>query len=240
MIKGTDLSHWNDNVDYVKMAASGIRFACLKLGQGRLGKDHMFDTHAANCTKVGVPWDEYWFCDYRDSGYVNVTQLVKVANGNYGMGHVVQDLEFYDGFGPRPSGKHMLIFCLDFFRALKDQTGINGYLYINRDVINQMWAAATPTQKSELLSHPLWIASDTMFPKSYPWEEATLNQYELDIAVSWARGTVDLDDFMGTEEEFLVWKSGQTPPPLPPPLTHEQEHDILWREAKAHGWNLNP
>lgn len=214
MIKGTDLSHWNSKVDYAAMKAAGIRFACIKLGQGGLSKDHLFDTHTAGCDSVGVPWDLYFFCDYRLSGFKNVEQLIAKAAGNYGMKHVVQDLEFYDGFGPRPDGRHMLIFCLDFFNALYVLTGINGYLYTNRDLINQMVAAATPEQLAKLLSHPLWLASDRQNPNHAPWSDDMfkLNQYELDVYATWAQGTVDYDEFNGDEAAFQAWCSAASPP----------------------------
>jgi lysozyme len=211
LIQGTDLSHWNDKVDYTAMKAAGIRFACIKLGQGILPIDNMFDTHRSNCDALGIPWDLYWYCDYRYSGFVNVNHLILLATGNYGRKHVVCDLEFNDAFGARPNGAHMLAFVLDFFDALEAATGIIAYLYTNRDIITQMWAAATAAQKARLLRHPLWIASDSQTPIYSPWPAWTLNQWELDVVVPWAHGTVDLDEFNGDEAAFQAWIGGTAP-----------------------------
>jgi GH25 family lysozyme M1 (1,4-beta-N-acetylmuramidase) len=227
MIKGADLSHWNSEVDYQMMKDAGVRFTCIKLGQGMLPKDTMFDTHRIGCEHVNVPWDIYWFCDYRYSGASNVAQLISKAAGNYGMGHVVEDLEFFDAWGPRPDGLHMLRFSQDFFRSLEVQTKIVGTLYTNRDVLNQMWAAATSSEKIEMARHLLWFASDdeTPEPTHLPIE---LNQYDLDVGVPWSHGTVDWDDFMGTEDQFATWK-GIAPPPV---LTLEQR--IYNLEVEVH------
>jgi GH25 family lysozyme M1 (1,4-beta-N-acetylmuramidase) len=228
MIKGTDLSHWNAYVNYDAMVDYGIRFGCLKLGQGRLRKDVMFDTHMTNFERLNLPWDFYWFCDYRYSGVANVQNLVALANGNYGRGHPVCDLEFYDGFGPRPDGAHMRRFALDFFEELEVQTGLVGLFYSNRDVINQIMAGINPQDKAEFLRRGLWLATDAPFGNPYPWTKYRLNQYELDFVVPWSRGKVDLDEFNGPEEEFVEFYKLQ---PLPEP-THEEKVEILWSERR--------
>lgn len=237
MIKGTDLSHWNAYVDYDAMVDYGIRFGCLKLGQGRLRKDIMFDTHRANFESRNISWDFYWFCDYRYSGADNVRNLVAKAAGDYGYKHPVCDLEFFDGFGPRPDGAHMRRFGLDFFGELEAQTSLVGMLYTNRDMINQVMAGISPADKAEFLRHDLWLATHSLYGNPAPWPKYRLNQYDLDFVVPWARGTVDLDDFNGTETEFAAWTNIQIPPPVT--LTTEQKVAITWREAGLHGWDLS-
>ena len=221
MIKGTDLAYCNINVRYDVMKLSGVRFAIIKLGQGMLPKDNMFETHRIGCESVEVPWDPYWFCDYRYSAIVNVAQLILKANGNYGNRHVCQDLEFRDVWGPRPTGRNMLNFCLDFFSSLETNTGIVGTLYTNRDVLNQMWAASNLDEKHELARHDFWFATDTPSP-SPTHLPMLINQWDLDAVVSWSTGSVDLDDFVGTETEFQAWAKGS-----PPPLTVNERLDRL-------------
>jgi len=227
MIKGTDLSHWNTRVNYDAMIDYGVRFGCFKLGQGRLAKDIMFDMHMTNFERLKVPWDLYWFCDYRYSGVDNVRNLIQKAAGNYGSKHPVCDLEFYDGFGPRPDGIHMRRFALDFFGELKAQTQLLCMFYSNRDVINQIVAGTnhegdaipiSALDKAEFLRHDLWLATHSMFGNPSPWPKYKLNQYELDLIVPWSNSTVDLNDFNGTEEEFITWTNTPDPPqpPLPP------------------------
>lgn len=231
MIKGTDLSHWNNRVDYAAMVDYGIRFGCLKLGQGRLPKDIMFDTHRENFNRLFVPWDPYWFCDYRDSGVKNATEMTQKAAGDYGHGHPVCDLEFFDGFGPRPIGSKMRRFALDFFGECEARTGLLCMFYTNRDMINQIMAGISPADKAEFLRHELWLATHSMFGNPSPWSKYILNQYELDFVVPWSKGTVDLNDFNGIEDEFSVFY-GEATPPLPP---QDWDHAITnW--AKSMGY----
>lgn len=239
MIKGTDLSHWNDKVNYDAMVDWGIRFGCLKLGQGLLPKDVMFDTHRSNFNRLNVPWDFYWFSDYRKSGAANVKNLIAKAAGDYGHNHPVCDLEFFDPWG-RPPGYKMRRFALDFFGELEAQTSLLCMFYSNRDMINQIMAGISPADKAEFLCHDLWLATHAAYGNPSPWPKYRLNQYDLDMIVPWAKGTVDLNDFNGTEAEYTVFYGEQIMPPEP---THDEKVTILWREAEEHppiGWNLNP
>jgi GH25 family lysozyme M1 (1,4-beta-N-acetylmuramidase) len=237
MIKGVDLSHYNSVVKYDAMADYGVRFGCIKLGQGRLAKDVMFDTHRANLERLKVPWDFYWFCDYRYSAIVNVQNLIAKAAGDYGRKHPVCDLEFYDGFGPRPDGAHMRRFALDFFMELEAKTSLVCMFYTNRDMINQIMYSISAQDKAEFLRHDLWLATHSMFGNPSPWPKYRLNQYELDLIVPWSNSSVDLNDFNGTEEEFIAWTNII---PIPAPiLTLEQRVNNLEIAARKAGWNLN-
>jgi lysozyme len=232
-IPGCDLAWVNDKVDYAAMKVSGIRFACIKIGQGLRPVDVMYKTHRNGCIAQDIPHGVYWFADYTLTGLTNATQLIKLSESDYGQCPPVLDLEFFDGFGPRPDGYHMLKFALDFFDAFEQRAGIIAMFYSNRDVINQMMAAATADQKALLLRHQLWIASDTKKPIYSPWPKFTLNQWELDVVVPWAHGSVDLDEFNGNEADFQAW-IGATPVTVPAPLTVEQRLSAVEAQIEAH------
>jgi hypothetical protein len=233
MIPGTDLAYCNPNVNYQLMADSGIRFAIIKLTQGLLNKDIMFDAHKKGCESVNVPWDLYDFCDYRKPAIDNVSNMLLIADGNFGMGHICEDLEYRDVWG-YPDGKHMLQWHLDYCNALEQSTGKLCTLYTNRWLLMVMWNAATASQKAEMGRHDLWFATDTPNPSPtvLPFK---INQWALDVSVPWCVQRVDKNDFLGTETEFEIWRGGITPP-----STLEERIDILEREARIHGWNLNP
>lgn len=229
MIPGTDLAWCNDKVDYSAMKLAGIRFACIKIGQGLRPMDVMYKTHRAGCIAQGIPYGVYWFADYTLSGLTNATQLIKLSENDYGQCPPVLDLEFFDGFGTRPDGYHMLRFALDFFDAFEQRANIIAMFYSNRDVINQTMAVATADQKVRLLRHLLWIASDTKTPIYKPWPKYTLNQWELDVVVPWAHGTVDLDDFNGDEAAFQAWiGAASVPAPVPTPVLSWKQSLTAW------------
>jgi lysozyme len=50
---GTDLSHWNGSVDFPKLAADGVKWAVLKVGEG-MNVDPMFETYRKGCADNGI------------------------------------------------------------------------------------------------------------------------------------------------------------------------------------------
>jgi GH25 family lysozyme M1 (1,4-beta-N-acetylmuramidase) len=131
----------------------------------------------------------------------------------------------------------MRAWALEFFREFEARTGLICMFYSNRDMINQIMAGISAADKAEFLRHDLWLATHAAFGNPSPWLKYRLNQYELDFVISWAHGTVDLNDFNGTEADFTAWSNSQVPPA---PLALEEKVNILWREAGSHGWNLHP
>ena len=53
LVKGVDLSHWNGAVDFPKLAADGVAFAYIKVGQG-MAVDPMFETYRKGLTDNGI------------------------------------------------------------------------------------------------------------------------------------------------------------------------------------------
>lgn len=61
--KGIDLSTWNGNVDFSKVKKSGINFAIIRSGYGRLSsqKDSRFEEYYAGAIKAGLKVGSYWY-----------------------------------------------------------------------------------------------------------------------------------------------------------------------------------
>ncbi len=65
--KGIDVSKHNGNIDWTKVAADGVEFAFIRVGnrgygsEGKLLEDTMFDTNAAGANRAGVPIGVYFY-----------------------------------------------------------------------------------------------------------------------------------------------------------------------------------
>ena len=55
--KGSDLSTWQRNVNYMSLKADGVEFAIIRSGFGKneSQKDNMFEEHYAGLKYVGIP-----------------------------------------------------------------------------------------------------------------------------------------------------------------------------------------
>lgn len=63
MIKGVDLSTWQENVDYKRLKQEGIEFAFIRCGYGKDSgqKDDMFETHYKGLKEAGIKVGAYHF-----------------------------------------------------------------------------------------------------------------------------------------------------------------------------------
>ena len=63
MIKGVDLSCWNENVDYNKLKEKGVEFALIRTGFGKDEgqKDKLFEKHYEGCKKAGIKLGAYLY-----------------------------------------------------------------------------------------------------------------------------------------------------------------------------------
>ena len=74
VIKGTDISKWQGNVDFVKMKQKGIVFVIIRAGYGET-QDKMFDTYINNALGAGISVGVYWFVYAKDK-----TDIIKNAH----------------------------------------------------------------------------------------------------------------------------------------------------------------
>lgn len=63
LYKGIDVSHHNGEIDWEKVKKSGIDFAILRAGYGKLAnqKDKQFERNYLGCKKHNIPTGAYWY-----------------------------------------------------------------------------------------------------------------------------------------------------------------------------------
>ena len=63
MLKGIDLSEYNQNLDYKALKQSGIEFAIIRCGYGKDAgqKDKLFETHYKGCKEAGIKVGAYHY-----------------------------------------------------------------------------------------------------------------------------------------------------------------------------------
>ena len=56
MVKGIDISVYQQNVDFEKIKKSGIEFVIIRAGFGKVAsqKDKLFESHYSNAKKAGL------------------------------------------------------------------------------------------------------------------------------------------------------------------------------------------
>lgn len=156
VIKGSDVSYWQGNIDFVKMYKAGIRFVIIRAGYGTT-QDKNFITYINAAIKAGLMVGVYWFMYAKSEASARnnakkCTEVIAPYKANIVCG-VWADWE-YDSdanAGAMSSAKRssMVRVFLSCLEEADYQVGI----YSNQDYIQS--GKFTPSLVAEF---PLWFA----------------------------------------------------------------------------------
>lgn len=87
MIQGIDVSHWQGQIDWAKVKASGIKFAILKCGGSDSGfySDRTFEYNYNEAKKNGIAVGAYYFvgrdCISYEAGQADAKRMLSICAG---------------------------------------------------------------------------------------------------------------------------------------------------------------
>lgn len=87
MRKGIDVSHWQGDIEWKKVKASGVEFAIIKAGGSDAGfyKDSKFERNYEGAKANGLPVGAYYFvgrnCTSYDDGAADAKRFADVLKG---------------------------------------------------------------------------------------------------------------------------------------------------------------
>lgn len=136
MKNGIDVSAHNGAIDWAKVKKSGIEFAILRAGYGKLAsqKDTKFDANYAGATAAGVPVGVYWYSYAKtpDEARLEADVCISVINGRKYSYPIYFDIEEDSAL---KTGKDN---CSAMVRAFCERLEAAGYwvgLYASRSVL---------------------------------------------------------------------------------------------------------
>ena len=156
VIKGSDVSYWQGNIDFVKMYKAGIRFVIIRAGYGTT-QDKNFVTYINAAIKAGLMVGIYWFMYAKSEAAArnNAKKCIEVIAPYKASIHcmVWADWE-YDSdanAGDMSSAKRSSL--VRVFLSQLETAGYQVGIYSNQDYIQS--GKFTPSLISE---YPLWFA----------------------------------------------------------------------------------
>ena len=85
MIKGVDLSEFQENVNYKALKDAGVEFAILRIGYGKdeSQRDVMFDEHYRGCKEAGIKVGAYHYsyCNDMNNAIKEAENCLSMLNG---------------------------------------------------------------------------------------------------------------------------------------------------------------
>jgi lysozyme len=184
---GIDVSHWQGNIDWVKVAKSGVKFTYIKATEGLTG-DPMVNVNCHGARESGIPF-----------GLYHLWKPDRPAIEQYALFSAA-----LEALSPQ------LPAALDIEPGAITADGQENALEWLSDWPKLPLVYVAPSEAQihltdpAWLQYPLWIAhyTEAEKPNTVKWPTWTFWQRQSDGEVPGITGAVDIDWFNGSEEDF--------------------------------------
>lgn len=218
MIKGIDISHWQGDIDFKKVAASGIQFVIIKAGGSDYGfyKDKKFEQNYLEAKAAGLMVGAYYFVGKKfygmESGVADAKRFIAMLQGKDIDLPVFVDIETTDKRFKAEATDAAIAFC----ETVK-QSG-----YIAGIYASDISGFKERLNVEDISKYVLWVARYNQDPPSYikDWD---LWQYTSKGSVDGISGSVDLD----------YYKVRDTKPSDPKPETSRKSLKKVTKKKKS-------
>ncbi len=236
MLKGVDVSKWQDTIDWPRMKAE-VDFAIIKAGGGcpdpgeSLSKyiDNKFYINRDALRSLGMLRGFYWFT------YPTVNAPEEEANAFADTVLPLQEgevlaLDIEGNIGSDPVG-----WSLRFLNKVYERTGVKPIIYINQSMNNSYdWSPVVNSGYGVWLAGWDYVADPQNEVSDWPF--VAFEQYSNKGNVG-GENPVDLDSFNGSAEQFV--KYGYHAPVAEPPSPSTDPHEAQIAELNATIAGLN-
>ena len=201
---GVDVSAYQGEVDWVRLAEQGVDFAFCKATEGSGYADATFPRNWAGAQAAGVMVGAYHFFSYDSPGETQADNFIAQVPVTPGALPPVVDIEFYGDKLQNPPEREEVRAILDpLLERLEAHYGQKPILYVT-------YRSYALYIRGEYRDYPLWVSRPLLAPLDKAW---TFWQYSHSARLEGYRGSeerIDLNVFRGSMEELLaLGKSGE-------------------------------
>lgn len=181
--KGIDISHYNGNIDFTKVKASGIQCVYMKATEGTSYIDNYLETYYNGAKSAGLKIGFYHFLVGTSSPETQAQNFYNYIKDKQSDLKPVLDVEV-DGF-------NVMDYTIRFINEFKKISNMDICIYTYSDFINNL--------DNRLANYSLWEAnyyrSSSDLPFNNVWTSRAGHQYTDQGSINGINGNVDLDDF---------------------------------------------
>lgn len=203
-VRGVDVSHYQNEIDWKTLASQDIDFAFIKATEGSGTVDECFEYNWSEAMESGIYAGAYHFFSYDSSGVTQAENYINTVPVTENMLPPVIDVEFYgDKFSNPPSREEVDNILNDMIEKLEEHYGMTPVIY------------ATEKSYAMFISggykdNPIWIRN-VIQPPSFPEDddrEWTFWQYSNKGRLKGYSGDekfIDMNVFNGSMENFKTF-----------------------------------
>lgn len=196
-VRGIDISRHNGEIDFQKVAESGIEFVFIKASEGVSYRDSLFNKNYDNAKINGIKTGAYHFFRFDCDGIEQAVNFLKT------LGHKKPDLglaiDVESNGNPKGIDPELIKSRLSSMVEYMNLEGHRVMIYTNLDGYYDYMADVLP-------GYPLWICRFQENPINAEW---TLWQYDHHGKVDGVKGEVDMNAFCGSRDEWEMFLRGE-------------------------------
>lgn len=195
-LKGIDVSHHQDTVEWAKVPEQGIDFAFIKATEGSEYVDDHFLLNWEGAEENGVLAGAYHFFSFDSPGTSQAELYINTVGSLSGKLCPVVDVEFYADKGvnqpARDSVRHELT---EYLQSIEAEYSVKPIIYTTYQVYELYL-------KDVYEEYPLWIRNVYFLPFDKKWEFWQYSDRGKLEGINSSEGYVDLNVFRGNAEEL--------------------------------------
>lgn len=200
-VHGIDISRYQGDIDWGRVAASGVRFAFIKSTEGGDIADPMFAANWVGAAAAGIPRGGYHFYYFCRTGAEQAAWFIQNTPRQAGALPPVLDMEWTRSRNcpTRPDAETVRAEAASFLAIVGQHYGQRPVIYTTVDFWeeNQMW---------RLGGYDFWLRSVAGHPReTYEGHHWAFWQYTGTGRVPGIAGDVDLNAFEGGEAAWQGW-----------------------------------
>ncbi len=204
-IQGIDVSRWQQEIDWQRVARAGTRFAFIKATEGGDHLDPKFRENWREAKAAGIPRGAYHFVFWCRPARDQIRWFFQNVPREAGALPPVLDVEWNNHSRcPRTTPERARAKMREMLAAFERHYGKKPIIYTDINFHADVLEGTT-----EFDDYPFWIRSTARPEKRYenrPWE---FWQFTTTGRVPGIVGDVDRNAFFGTEQQFRDWKAGR-------------------------------
>jgi len=203
MISGIDVSHWQSDIDWRKVAEAGVQFAFLKASEFpdkkiTMYEDEKFKVNREGCIENGILWGAYHFFRTHIDPIHQAESFCNLV-GEVNSLPLVLDLEVAGCKGTKLARK-----VQSFVETVSEITGRKPIIYTSGGFWRPFLTYENISDVDWAVEYPLWIARYTsQWPGTiYPWGGWDFWQYSDHGRLPGIKTNVDLNWFAGSLDDL--------------------------------------
>lgn len=198
-VQGIDVSHYQGDIDWKKIAEQGIDFAYIKATEGSSSIDEKFAVNWQAAAETKMLIGAYHFFSFDSAGKTQAENFIGTVGALDGKLLPAVDVEYYGNKEQNPPDKEQVITELtDMLLLLEQEYGVKPMIYTTYKVYYKYL-------EGEFEEYPLWIRDVYLTPDIFVKNEWTLWQYSDTAVLDGYNGVekyIDRNVFVGSEDEF--------------------------------------